>query len=93
MFDVVSIPFSVLALQNLEATLPKRDTEQAVELSALDASLSMMSKDMYPVVLSITAADLHIYSPSTSTSVRYSRLVSPPFVRNFCARGFGDGFP
>lgn len=49
MFDVVSIPFAVLALQNLEATLPKRDTEQAIELSALDASLSMMSKDMYPM--------------------------------------------
>lgn len=35
---------SVLALQNLEATLPKKDTDQAVELGALKASLSMMSK-------------------------------------------------
>jgi len=46
-------PYLVLALQNLKATLPERESEQAIELSALDASLSMMSKDMYSLVPSL----------------------------------------
>lgn len=46
MIWVADVSLTVLALQNLNATLPKRDSEQAVELGALNSSLNMMSKDM-----------------------------------------------
>ncbi|KAF8308343.1 hypothetical protein DL93DRAFT_2171193 [Clavulina sp. PMI_390] len=48
-FHEVRVPLNtaMLALQNLEATFPdsQRDSDQAIELGALNASLSMMSKD------------------------------------------------